>query len=77
VEEQQRVGELIRDVRDQGTPVVLISHNIPQVHAICDRVVVLWHGRTVAELRPQDTSIEDIVTWITGAALAGARTSGR
>jgi ABC-type sugar transport system ATPase subunit len=76
VEEQQRVGELIRDVRDHGTPVVLISHNIPQVHEICDRVVVLWHGRAVADLRPESCTLEDIITWITGAALAGGATPG-
>jgi ABC-type sugar transport system ATPase subunit len=72
VEEQQRVAELISEVREQGTPVLLISHNIPQVHDICDRVVVLLHGRTVADLRPEQSSIEEIVTWITGAALRGA-----
>jgi ABC-type sugar transport system ATPase subunit len=72
VEEQQKVAELIGEVRDNGTPVLLISHNIPQVHEICDRVVVLVQGRAVADLRPRESSIEDLVTWITGVALRGS-----
>jgi simple sugar transport system ATP-binding protein len=75
VEEQQKVAELIAEVAGKGTAVLLISHNIPQVHDICDRVVVLFHGRAVADLRPQERSIEELVTWITGAALRGARGS--
>jgi ABC-type sugar transport system ATPase subunit len=71
VEEQQKVAELIAEVAGKGTAVLLISHNIPQVHDICDRVVVLFHGRAVADLRPQECSIEELVTWITGAALRG------
>lgn len=69
VEQQQRVGELIRDVAKSGTPVLLISHNLPQVHDICDRVLVLFQGRIVAELKPSESSIEDIVSWITGAGI--------
>ncbi len=68
VEEQQRVADLIGEVRQNGIPVLLVSHNIPQVHEVCDRVVVLLHGRVVANL---DTKrrIEEVVMWITGAAL--------
>jgi simple sugar transport system ATP-binding protein len=72
VEEQQKVAELIAEVRGNGTAVLLISHNIPQVHDICDRVVVLFQGRAVANLRPRECTIEELVTWITGAALRGA-----
>lgn len=67
VEQQQRVGELIREVAASGTPVLLISHNLPQVHEICDRVLVMFQGRIAAELRPSEVSIEEIVGWITGA----------
>jgi len=69
VEQQAKVGELIVNVRDQGLPVVLISHNLPQVYEICDRVVVLFHGRVIAELRPKDSSIDEIVAFITGSAI--------
>ena len=69
VEEQEKVAHLIETVRGGGTPVLLVSHNIPQVHEICDRVVVLFRGRVVADLRTQSVSIEDVVMWITGAAI--------
>ncbi len=69
VEEQQKVAELIGEVRRGGIPVVLVSHNIPQVHEICDRIVVLLHGRAVANLKKEDADIEEIVRWITGTAL--------
>jgi simple sugar transport system ATP-binding protein len=71
VEEQHRVAELIEGIRQQGTPVVLVSHNLPQVHDICDRIVVLRRGRVVADLARNAVSIEDVVMWITGARLRG------
>jgi ABC-type sugar transport system ATPase subunit len=69
VEEQQKVAGLIDEVRRNGIPVLLISHNIPQVHDICDRVVVLYHGRVVANLPTAEVDVEEIVRWITGVAL--------
>jgi ABC-type sugar transport system ATPase subunit len=64
------VGELMRSVCDQGVPILLISHNLPQIHALCDRVVVLFQGRVVTDLRPAECTVEEIVSWITGASLA-------
>jgi len=69
VEQQEKVGELIQTVADTGTPVLLISHNLPQVYKICTRVVVLFNGRIVADLRPAEVDIDEIVGWITGSAL--------
>ena len=69
VEEQEKVAQLIESVRGGGTPVLLVSHNIPQIHEICDRVVVLFRGRVVADLVTKSVSIEDVVMWITGAAI--------
>jgi simple sugar transport system ATP-binding protein len=69
VEEQQKVAELIGEVRRRGIPVLLISHNIPQVHDICDRIVVLFRGRVVANLMKKEADVDEIVRWITGAAL--------
>jgi simple sugar transport system ATP-binding protein len=69
VEQQEKVGELIRTVADSGTPVLLISHNLPQVYKICTRVVVLFHGQIVANLKPAEVEIDEIVGWITGSAL--------
>ena len=73
VEQQGRVGELVRSVCENGVPALFISHNLPQVHKICDRVVVLFQGRVVANLRPAESSVDDIVAWVTGAAMGGTR----
>jgi ABC-type sugar transport system ATPase subunit len=72
VEQQERVGELVSSVAAQGVPVLLISHNLPQVYRLCNRVVVLFQGEVVANLRRDECTVDDIVSWITGAAL-GAR----
>jgi ABC-type sugar transport system ATPase subunit len=69
VEQQHHVAELVEQVRASGTSVLLISHNMPQVHALCDRIIVLYRGEVIADLRKNDVSVEDIVMWITGAAL--------
>jgi len=73
VEQQQRVGELIKRVASNGIAVLLISHNLPQVYDICDRVVVLFRGETVADLTTSEIDIDDIVGWITGSALAARK----
>jgi len=69
VEEQAKVAGLIEEVRRNGIPVLIVSHNIPQVHEICDRIVVLFRGRVVADLQTKTVSIEDVVMWITGVAI--------
>jgi simple sugar transport system ATP-binding protein len=69
VMEQQKISALITEVKKQNVGVVLVSHNLRQVHDLSDRVVVLLHGQMVANLRPQDVSVEDMVRWITGVAL--------
>lgn len=73
VEQQHRVGELVRAVADRGVPVLLISHNLPQVRELCDRVLVMYRGRIVADLNPKTESVETLIGWITGAALEGQR----
>ena len=76
VEQQHRVGELIKQVAANDIAVLLISHNIPQVYEICDRVVVLFRGETVANLKTSEIEIDDIVGWITGSALAARKLHG-
>jgi simple sugar transport system ATP-binding protein len=70
VAQQAKVGELIASVRARGIPVVLVSHNMPQVHALCDRIVVLFRGRKVADRRARSMSIDDTVALITGVGTA-------
>lgn len=75
VKERGRVEHLIYQIRDRGVPVLLVSHNLPEVHRICDRIVVLRLGRVVADVVPSQVSLSDIVMWITGAS-EGQRNGG-
>ena len=61
------VLDLVRRVRETGIPVVFISHNMPQVFEVADRVVVLRLGEVVAELDPEKTSTDDAVAAMTGS----------
>ena len=70
VMESEKIGQLVKEVAKRQVGVVLVSHDLPQVHELCDRIVVLLRGRVVANLRREDIDIQDIVMWITGAALA-------
>jgi simple sugar transport system ATP-binding protein len=57
----------IRQLRDQGIAIVLISHRMPDVFSVADRIVVLRRGRKVADRRASDSSPEEITGLITGA----------
>jgi simple sugar transport system ATP-binding protein len=57
----------IRHLRDQGIAVVLISHRMPDVFEVTDRIVVLRRGHKVADKRTADSSPEEITGLITGA----------
>ena len=61
------VLELIRRVRDKGLPVVLISHNMPHVFEIADRIHVARLGQRAAVLDPKQISMSDTVAVMTGA----------
>jgi ABC-type sugar transport system ATPase subunit len=67
VPEQQRVLDLIRRLRDQGVPVILITHTLPDVFAVSDRLMVMHRGRKVAEKRTTETSTEELVQYMVGA----------
>jgi len=67
VKEGNMVLELIRRVRDKGLPVVLISHNMPHVFEIADRIHVARLGRRAAVLDPKKISMSDTVAVMTGA----------
>lgn len=73
VHESQRVLDLIRTVRDRGTPIVLISHNMPHVWEVADRIHVHRLGKRVAVIRPTTHSMTDGVAIMTGAADEDAR----
>ena len=67
VKEGNMVLELIRRVRDKGLPVVLISHNMPHVFEIADRIHVARLGKRAAILNPKKISMSDTVAVMTGA----------
>jgi simple sugar transport system ATP-binding protein len=68
VVQTRNVLEQIKRVRDHGLSVVLISHNMPEVFEVADRIEVLRLGQRVARLRPKEVSMEDIVSAMTGAS---------
>ena len=64
------VLELIRRVRDKGLPVILISHNMPHVFEIADRIHIARLGKRAAIVNPKKISMSDTVAVMTGAKLA-------
>jgi simple sugar transport system ATP-binding protein len=67
VVQRERVLDTVRRIRDRGIAVVLISHNMPEVLAVADRVEVLRLGRRVARFSAADTTLEELVGAMTGA----------
>lgn len=67
VKESRRVLELILDVKRRGLPIVLISHNMPHVFEVADRIHIQRLGRRAAVIRPRDYSMSDAVAIMTGA----------
>jgi simple sugar transport system ATP-binding protein len=67
VVQREKVLEVIRRVRDEGMAVVLISHNMPEVLSVSDRVEVLRLGRRVARFTAAGATLEDLVGAMTGA----------
>jgi fructose transport system ATP-binding protein len=67
VKEGNMVLELIRRVRDRGLPVILISHNMPHVFEIADRIHIQRLGKRVAVVDPKHISMSDTVAVMTGA----------
>jgi simple sugar transport system ATP-binding protein len=67
VRQVAEVLDLIRRLRSQGVAVILISHRMPDVFAVCDRIAVLRRGRKVAEKAIAQSSPEEITGLITGA----------
>lgn len=67
VKESRRVLELIRDVRSRGIPIILISHNMPHVFEVADRIHIHRLGSRLCVIKPQDYTMSDAVAFMTGA----------
>jgi len=68
VREAGQVLKLIRDLRERGLPVILVSHNMPQVFEVADRIHIQRLGRRVAVVTPATHSMSEAVAIMTGAA---------
>lgn len=69
VKESRRVLDLILDVRSRGIPIVLISHNMPHVFEVADRIHIHRLGRRLCVINPKEHTMSDAVAYMTGARL--------
>ena len=67
VKESRRVLELILDVKKRGLPIVLISHNMPHVFEVADRIHIHRLGRRLTVIDPKEYTMSDAVAFMTGA----------
>jgi ABC-type sugar transport system ATPase subunit len=77
VEGQRKILELINDLREQGSSVVVISHNLEHVFSVADRIVVLRGGRLAGAREKTDATPEEIVQMIVGAKPVAESSNGR
>ena len=67
VSEQRKVLRLVRTLAEQGVPVIIISHNMQDVFAVSDRIVVMRRGKKVGELQAKETTPDEVVSLMVGA----------
>ncbi|OAN77072.1 sugar ABC transporter ATP-binding protein [Sulfitobacter sp. EhC04] len=67
VKESRRVLELIQDVKSRGIPIILISHNMPHVFEVADRIHVHRLGKRLCVIDPKEHTMSDAVAFMTGA----------
>lgn len=67
VEQTHQVRELMLDLRTHGVAMILITHDLSDILSITDKIAILRQGRLVAFLDSKETSVNEIIGWITGA----------
>ena len=67
VKESRKVLNLIQDVKAKGVPIILISHNMPHVFEVCDRIHIHRLGKRLTVIDPKDYEMSDAVAFMTGA----------
>ncbi|MFV2063508.1 MAG: ATP-binding cassette domain-containing protein [Chloroflexota bacterium] len=67
VPEQRKVMSVIRTLRESGVPVIFISHTLPDVFDVVDRIVIMHRGRKVADMLTGDTNATEVVEYMVGA----------
>ena len=76
VKESRKVLELIQDVRSRGIPIILISHNMPHVFEVADRIHIHRLGKRLCTIDPKDYTMSDAVAFMTGAKEPPAQDAG-
>ena len=76
VAEVEAVLSLIQRISKRGVGVILITHRLQDLFRVCDRIMVMYEGRKVAERKVEETSLEDLVKLIVGGEIA-AKTGRR
>jgi fructose transport system ATP-binding protein len=72
VKESARVLDLIKRVRDNGLPVIIVSHNMPHVFEIADRIHIQRLGRRASVVTPESHTMTEVVAIMTGATEGGS-----
>ncbi len=68
VAEQRKVLELARTLRDRGVAVIMVSHNMQDVFAVADRIVIMRRGRKAGERMVSDTNVDEVVGLMVGTS---------
>jgi ABC-type sugar transport system ATPase subunit len=69
IAETEQVLRVIEDLKAAGTSILLVSHNMEHVFRVSDRAVVLYQGRTVADLELADADVGQVTRAITSGGL--------
>jgi ABC-type sugar transport system ATPase subunit len=72
IRESRMVLQLIKRIKQTGLAVIMISHNLPEVFEVADRITILRLGRTVRQMRRAEASMDDVVAFMTGARVEQA-----
>jgi ABC-type sugar transport system ATPase subunit len=67
VRESREVLGLIGRLSARGTTILMVTHNLEHLWSVCNRVVVLRRGAKVADVASSDTTMDEVVAFITGA----------
>jgi simple sugar transport system ATP-binding protein len=62
----RKVLELVKELRERGIAIILISHRLPNIFAVTDRIAILRLGQKVAERQTKETTAEEIIDLMVG-----------
>lgn len=68
VPEQRKVHELVKTLKTQNVPVIIISHNLQDIFAVADRIIVMRRGNKVGDVRASEVTDDDLVSLMVGSA---------